>query len=523
MQPCFWSAHAKKCRRRFRSAKRRLLTANRRHPVRLDCNRGPKRDDAISSPSLFNARILTLDVNEWIIESGYVLIRDGLIAGVGDGPCPEPMPADRRIDCRNRLITPGLITAHAHSQSSTMSGFGDKLSHPAFMWLTQAHTSRRTPDEIRLGVYLEAYGLITTGTTAVIDHFPGQRFTVDDMDAVLSAWNETGMRAALAMRYFDGDFAIFSPRRRYRKTSKSACGPSNFKSRRPRKSWPDLWNWSFDVGMANRGTVFPAPSNPDRCTDASLLLCAELAVRFDTGIHTHRLETHKQADLAAQRYNATTVRHLEDLGVLSDRWSCAHSTWLTDADIELMAERQVTAVLNPESNARLGTGAANAPALLRRGVPVALGTDGSSANDNLVMHEAMRAVATAHRSGEPDRGRWIGAREALQMATTGGAKAMRQKNVGAISKGFLADIVMYRLDKPWWIPINDIVNQLVFAETGASVETVLIDGEIVVDNGAVKTFDVDAMAREVHDMVKSIRKRNSDLFAVADAIAAVVS
>ena len=478
----------------------------------------------MSSLLLFNARILTLDANEWIIESGYVLIRDGLIAGVGDGPCPEPMPADRRIDCRNRLITPGLINAHAHSQSSTMSGFGDKLSHPAFMWLTQAHTSRRTPDEIRLGVYLEAYGLITTGTTAVIDHFPGQRFTVDDMDAVLSAWNETGMRAALAMRYFDGDFRDIFPSASLSQDLEERMRSVELLKPQATEELAGLMESVIRRWHGKpRLSVFPAPSNPDRCTDASLLLCAELAVRFDTGIHTHLLETHKQADLAAQRYNATTVRHLEDLGVLSDRWSCAHSTWLTDADIELMAERQVTAVLNPESNARLGTGAANAPALLRRGVPVALGTDGSSANDNLVMHEAMRAVATAHRSGEPDRGRWIGAREALQMATTGGAKAMRQKNVGAISKGFLADIVMYRLDKPWWIPINDIVNQLVFAETGASVETVLIDGEIVVDNGAVKTFDVDAMAREVHDMVKSIRKRNSDLFAVADAIAAVVS
>lgn len=477
----------------------------------------------MSSLLLFDARLLTLDADERTIERGYVLIRDGLIADVGEGPCTEPTLVDRRIDCHNRLIAPGLINAHAHSQSSTMSGFGDKLSHPAFMWLTQAHTSRRTPDEIRLAVYLEAYGLVTTGTTAVIDHFPGQRFTIDDMDAVLSAWNETGMRAALAMRYFDGGFSDIFPSvplsqdlevcmRSVELLKPQATGELAGLMESVMRRWHGQ----------PRLSVFPAPSNPDRCTDASLCLCAELAARFDTGIHTHLLETRKQADLAAQRYNATTVRHLEDLGVLSDRWSCAHSTWLTDTDVELMAKRHVTAVLNPESNARLGTGVANAPAMLLHGVPMALGTDGSSANDNLVMHEAMRAIATAHRSGEPDRGRWISARDALRMATAGGAKAMRQKNVGAISKGFAADIVVYRLDKPWWIPINDIVNQLVFAETGASVETVLIDGEIVIDKGRVKTFDVDAMTREVNGMVKSIRRRNLDLFAVADAIAAVV-
>lgn len=477
----------------------------------------------MSSLLLFNARILTLDASERVIEDGYVLVRDGLIAEVGEGPCPELPLVDRRIDCRNRLIAPGLVNAHAHSQSSTMSGFGDKLSHPAFMWLTQAHTSRRTPDEIRLSVYLEAYGLVTTGTTSVIDHFPGQRFTVDDMDAVLSAWDETGMRTAVAMRYFDGDFSDIFPSVPLSRDLEESMRSVELLKPQATEELAELMESVIRRWHGKpRLSVFPAPSNPDRCTDASLLLCAELAARFDTGIHTHLLETRKQADLAAQRYNGTTVRHLEDLGVLSDRWSCAHSTWLTDTDIELMAERRVTAVLNPESNARLGTGLANAPVMLRRGVPMALGTDGSSANDNLVMHEAMRAVATAHRSGEPDRGRWISARDALRMATAGGAKAMRHKNVGALSKGFAADIVVYRLDRPWWIPINDIVNQLVFSETGASVETVLIDGKLVVEDGAVKTFDVDAMAREIRSMVNSLRDRNSDLFAVAEAIASVV-
>ena len=115
-------------------------------------------------------------------------------------------------------------------------------------------------------------------------------------------------------------------------------------------------------GGKPRLSVFPAPSIPERCTEAALLLCAELAERFDTGIHTHLLETRKQADLAQQRFGTTIVQQLAKMEVLSDRWSCAHSIWLTGTDITLMAEKQVTAVLNPESNARLGTGLANIPA-----------------------------------------------------------------------------------------------------------------------------------------------------------------
>lgn len=474
----------------------------------------------MSTLLLENGTILTLDAGERIIENGHVLIRHNRIAAVGPGPYNAEAP-DRRLDCRNRLITPGLVNAHSHSQSSTMAGFGDRLSHPAFMWLTQAHTSRRTPDEIRLAVLLTAYGAISSGTTAIIDHFPGQRFTRSDMDAALSAWRETGMRVALAARFFDGPFAdIFPP----------VPFPDEVEARAKELLKPqplgELRELLHDVISTWQGrsrlSVFPAPSNPERCSDEAMLLCAELAQRFDTGIHTHLLETCKQADLAQKRYGTTIVQHLEELGVLSDRWSCAHSIWLTADDIALMAEKRVTAVLNPESNARLGTGLANIPAMLRSGMPLALGSDGASANDNMVLHEAMRSVAMAHRAQQPDRSNWVSARETLRMATTGGAGALRQADLGTIAPGQLADITIYRLDRSWWAPVNDIVCQLVFAETGAGVDSVIVDGELVMDRGEIKTFDVDSLVREVKAMAASLRARNADLFAIVNEIATLV-
>jgi 5-methylthioadenosine/S-adenosylhomocysteine deaminase len=477
----------------------------------------------VSTILLHDALILTLDDDETVIESGYILVRGGLIEALGSGPYIGPERPDRRIDCRNKLVVPGLINAHAHSQSSTMAGFGDRLSHPAFMWLTQAHTSRRTPDEIRLSVLLTAYGMMTSGTTAVIDHFPGQRFTLDDMNAVMSAWNETGMRVALGMRFFDGAFSDIFPATPLPDELKARIGAVELLKPQGVEELAELMEAVIRRWHGKpRLSAFPAPSNPDRCTDAALRLCAALAERFDTGIHTHLLETRKQAEQARQRYRATALKHLDDLGVLSDRWSCAHSIWLSDADIDLMAERRVTAVLNPESNARLGTGLARVPDMHRRGVPMALGTDGASANDNLVLHEAMRAVACAHRAGEADRSRWITARDVLRMATAGGAGALRQNNLAAIRPGFAADLVVYRLDRPWWTPVNDIVNQLVFAETGGGVDTVVIGGNVVINNGNVMTFDVDTLLREVKAMAISLRTRNADLFSVANDIAALV-
>jgi cytosine/adenosine deaminase-related metal-dependent hydrolase len=474
----------------------------------------------MSALLLDGGMILTLDAADRRVDKGYVLVRDQRIAEVCAGAYSGP-PPDQRIDCRNRLIAPGLVNAHTHSQSSTMAGFGDRLSHPAFMWLTQAHTSRRTPDEIRLAVLLTAYGAISSGTTALIDHFPGQRFTSKEMNAVMSAWQESGLRVALAMRFFDAEFSDILPSTPLPKDV--AAGAAALLKPQPIEELRALMRDTITAWHGKpRLSVFPAPSNPERCTDAALILCAELADEFDTGIHTHLLETSKQAELSRQRFGRTILQHLDDIGALNDRWSCAHCIWLSDDDVVLMAERQATAVLNPESNARLGTGLANAPAFLRHGVPIALGTDGASANDNMVLHETMRAVAMAHRALEPDRASWIGARDALHMATSGGARALRQADLGAIAPGQRADLTVYRLDRPWWTPVNDVVAQLVFAETGAGVDTVVVDGAVVMQNGIIKTIDVDALLREVNAMAASLRKRNADLFAFADAIAALV-
>jgi 5-methylthioadenosine/S-adenosylhomocysteine deaminase len=332
------------------------------------------------------------------------------------------------------------------------------------------------------------------------------------------------MRVALGMRFFDGAFSDIFPSDplpadlRERMTGVGILKPQCASELRGLMD-ATIRRWH---GRAGHISVFPAPSNPDRCTDEALLMCAEFAERYDTGIHTHLLETERQARLADERYGHTAVRHLEALGVLSPRWSCAHSIWLDDDDIDLMAARGSVAVLNPESNARIGTGLARVPLMLARGVTLALGTDGAGSNDNLVLHEPMRAVATAHRARERDRARWVTARDALRMGTAGGAAALRHPRLGAIAPGFAADLVLYRLDAPWWVPLNDPVNQLVFAETGAAVDTVLVDGKVVVAGGRIATFDVDALVAEVQAMVRSLRARNADLFAVAGEIATIV-
>ena len=170
---------------------------------------------------------------------------------------------------------------------------------------------------------------------------------------------------------------------------------------------------------------------------------------------------------------------------------------------------------NPESNLKLGTGIAPITQMVAAGVPVALGTDGSVTNDNVQMHEAMRLAATLGRCSEPDRRRWVTARQALAMATAGGARAMQLADAGRIEAGCRADIVLYDPRRAEWTPVNDPVRQRVFAETGASVHTVRVDGEVVVEAGRIVAFDAEAILDEARPMLAAIRARNAELHGFA--------
>ncbi|MDB5992121.1 MAG: amidohydrolase family protein, partial [Herbaspirillum sp.] len=339
-------------------------------------------------------------------------------------------------------------------------------------------------------------------------------------------WEETGMRATLGLRFFDGAFddiypapGVLSPPLLEQLRQVELLRPQPLAELRALME-AAMQRWH---GKAGRLGVFPAPSNPDRCSDDALRLCAELAQRYDTGIHTHLLETKKQARLAHERYGVSSLGRLEKLGVLSDRWSCAHCCWLDDDDIALMVKSGAVAVLNPESNARLGSGTAPIPAMLKAGVRLALGTDGAGANDNLSMQEAMRTAATLHRTSLPKPQDWPSARQVMHMATIGGAAALRQPLLGTLAPGWLADLALYRMDTPAWLPINDPVAQMVFAETGAAVDTVLVGGAVVLEQGRPTRFDAQSLCTEIRDMARSLRLRNADLFAVAEAIAGHIS
>jgi len=238
-------------------------------------------------------------------------------------------------------------------------------------------------------------------------------------------------------------------------------------------------------------------------------------------VHCHLLETRKQAELATRAYGRSMVEHMDAIGAFSGRWSCAHSNWVTEAEIAIMAKHGAVAVLNPESNLKIGSGIPPIPALLAAGVPCAIGTDGASTNDNLILQDAMQLVAILHRAGEPDRRRWVTVDDAIAMATTGGAKAMRDPELGRLVPGAKADLVLYDLSAPWWVPLNDPAQQWVFGERGGSVDTVIVDGKVIVENGRALTIDEKAVLSAAKEILPVVRQRNVGVRVIAEAIAAL--
>ena len=232
----------------------------------------------------------------------------------------------------------------------------------------------------------------------------------------------------------------------------------------------------------------PGPSAVQRCSDQLLVGAAELAHKRKLPMHIHLAETKPQAVMGQRIYGTSLLRHLDEIGVLDARLSLAHSIWIEPGDIELFAKRGATPVHNPASNLRIGSGLAPVREYLSAGVNVALGTDGAASNDGQNMFDAVRFAALIHNQAGSDFTNWLIPHGALAMATFNGARAFGI-DAGVIAPGKLADIVLLRRDTAAFTPLNDVLAQIVFCENGGSVDSVVVNGEFVVEAGRLTKVD----------------------------------
>ncbi|MBI4608417.1 MAG: amidohydrolase family protein [Candidatus Rokubacteria bacterium] len=432
-----------------------------------------------------------------------VRIRDGRIEAIVPH-APVNLTGPDTLDVRGMLVVAGLVNGHTHSHETFHKGRYENL--PLEVWMHYVRPPFPTPPLDAEAVYLRtmvtAIEALRGGATTVVDdvnQFPHLRD--DHIEAVFRAYEDLGLRALVSVSLFDRPFFRAVP---YIEEELPAALLAEL-SAAPAPDPKRLVELAADLikrrhPHRHRVGFIVAPSAPQRCTDQFLVDLLGLArqERMPTIIHVH--ETRLQAVTGQRFYRKTMIAHLDDLGVLGPLLSLIHGVWLRPDDISRLASAGATVQHNPVSNLRLASGLAPVRALIDGGVNVSLGSDGCGSCTSSGMLHVVGAAAMLHTLRGEMRG-WVGAREAWAMGTVNGARALGFEDLGRVVPGQRADLVCYRLDGVGFTPLNDPLRQLVCGERGQSIDTVVIDGRVVMRGGRITTVDeagLLAAAREVH-------------------------
>jgi 5-methylthioadenosine/S-adenosylhomocysteine deaminase len=453
-----------------------------------------------------------------------VLIAEGRIVAI-DHPGFAVSDDAEVLPANDRLLIPGLVSAHTHSHGALNRGaVEDKVSLEMFLTGAGASTRSRGTNDKYLSAALSAAEMIRKGCTACFDltvEFLGP--SQGGISAVASAYRDAGMRAVVAPMIADRTIYQALPgllealpenlRSQVAKLSAapieatlSACGDI-------------LENWEFD-----RRWIRPAlgPTIPLHCSDRFLVDCARLAGEHGVPIQTHLAESRAQAALGRTRYGKSLVAHLHDLSFLSERLSAAHAIWLDDDDIARLGQAGVRVAHNPSSNLRLGSGVAPVRKMLDNAIGVGVGTDASNTSDGQNMFEATRLASYLSRVDGFAADQWLSAGEAFHLATEGSARVLGFEKIGRLAPGYEADIVFLRLDSPHFVPLRAPLIQMVFGENGASVHTVMIGGRIVFQDGRLLTLDENLLRREAEEAASRLDRSNAETYASAATVARLV-
>ena len=420
------------------------------------------------------AWVLTMNREHQVFSPGAVALKGAEIVAVGPpAELKQRYVPAQVLDYPQGLILPGLINAHTHAAMALFRGLADDL--PLEEWLNDyifPAESRLNGDFVYWGTKLAVAEMLLSGTTTFTDMY---LFA----DHVARAAAETGIRAVVGEVLYDFPSPNYGPPEAGLKFSEDLC-----------RAWQDHPLISVAI----------QPHAVYTCSPELLQRCGELAVKYDTRLIIHLAETHREVEDCRARYGASPVAHLHRLGLLTNRLLADHAVVLSDADKELLAASGAGVAHCPESNMKLASGIAPVADLLRLGIPVGLGTDGCASNNNLDLIQEMDTAAKLQKVDRMDP-TVLPAPTALRLATRGGARVLGlERQVGVLAPGLKGDLIVIDLDQPHLTPLYDPYSHLVYAATGADVQTVLVHGRVVVQDRRLLSFDLEetlAHAREL--------------------------
>lgn len=434
-----------------------------------------------------NGSIVTVNNHNEVISPGYIFTADDKIAALGAGSPPDHLrrQADTVIDATLMAVMPGMVNAHTHLFQIFLRGLAD--DKPLLEWLKSAIwpvACALTEEDAYVAGLVGFLENIRSGATAVVDH---QYVHTDprNSDGVCRAAEEIGIRLLLARGWADHN---------YHPTFMETPTIIVSEMERLLQTWQDAANGRIRIEFG--------PLIPWGCSDQTVRDTYRLAQEWGIGTHIHVAETQAEVEMVLQSHHMRHVEWLDSLGALGPTTHLVHSVWLSEQEIDLIARKKAIVVHCPVSNMYLASGIAPIVKLKQKGVTIALASDGPGSNNSQNMLETLKVTACLQKVGNLDA-MALYPEDVLVMACRGGAATFGQPDlIGSLEIGKKADIVLVDLDSPFSMPVHKIPSTLVYSTAAGQVDTVIIDGRLVMRDKKITIVDekaVLARARAVCD------------------------
>lgn len=376
------------------------------------------------------------------------------------------------IDAKEMVVMPGLVNTHTHLAMSIFRGYKD--DQKLMDWLENAIfpvEDKLSPDDIYWNSFLSCIELIKSGTTTFNDMY-------FRMDKTIQAVEESGLRGVIAWSITDTSIKDKITRTR---------------EYHERYNYPD-----------SRIKIYVSAHAPYSCSPDTMELCVDLAKELETGLHIHLSETLQEEKIIRERYNKTGTEYLNDLHAFDVPVVLAHGIYISDSDLEILKNIKGGISHNPISNCKLSSGICDVTKLRKNNINVGIGTDGIGSTTTLDMFEEMRTAAYLQKINtmEPTS---INAYEILKMATIEGARVLNLDNeIGTVEVGKKADLIFINTNKTHLYPENDLCTNLVYSANGSDVDTVMIDGKLIMQNRKLLTINEKHVKKNIAKVVKRL-------------------
>ena len=407
-----------------------------------------------------NGVILTVNQKNEVISHGGIVIEANKIIDIGEMSQLRNYSPDREIDANGLVIMPGLINTHTHLAMTLFRGVADDV--PGINWLPIIWSIEKniTAEHCYVGALLGCLEMMKTGTTTFADQYW-------HMEKVGTAVNEAGMRASLAQ----GILELNDPDKGEQELIESVAFA---------KKWNNTSNGRIVCKLG--------PHSIYTCSPALLQKTREAADEINVGLHIHVAEAPNEPKMAKEKHGETSISHLHNLGILQGDVLAAHCVFVNREDMKIMNKTNTTVSHCPSAMMKYGNEIAPIPELLKD-VVVGIGTDGCGSNNNLDMIEEMRTAAFLHKQNKRES-TVLPAQQIIRMATILGAKSLGLENeIGSLEVGKKADVIMLDFKKPHLTPFHNCPSHIVYSAFGSDVDTVIIDGNIVMKNRQVTMLD----------------------------------